>query len=446
MAALGKDDLRRRRRIGSAQALCGLSKSCAAVREVHLSPQIVAAPGRLFRVTSLRGLIRRPLFQCGVLTLLTLWLRMASASGPYFVDAARHISAIETGKLVIHTPGYFLFNLSGFILSHLLHVSAGSALHILNVAFSVAGVAVFYLLTSRLLASRLLPGVSPFWLSLAYTCSPIVWFSADIHSSYAAMTFFAPLLILVLEVDQRLVWACVVWALMMGFRPSDGVFVLPWMLFHALRYPWKQRLAGVLAAIAIVAAWWVPTAQRYGGSLLLPLSSSRQQVHGLAQGILTGHLGVHAAVNAVHTVAGIIMTWGLLTPAVYLGAIAWKRSEIARSMTIFLAPGLAFFLLYYFSDGPYLAYIAAAGFVLAGVHLASRPPATQRTIYAVAIAASVLFMILARPATGKPSKLRAVTDAYFVRYSVPSLKQQRDPRLASLLGACHDQSVAGVCR
>jgi hypothetical protein len=397
-------------------------------------------------VTGLRRLFRLRLFQIGVLTLLTLLLRVASVSGPYFVDAARHIRAIETGKLVIHTPGYFLFNLSGFILSHLLHVSAGSALHILNVAFSVAGVAVFYLLTSRLSASRLLPGVTPFWLSLAYTCSPIVWFSADIHSTYAAMTFFAPLLILVLEVDGRLVWGCVVWALMTGFRPSDGVFVLPWMLFHALRFPWKQRLAGVSAAIAIAAAWWAPTAQRYGGSLLLPLSSSRQQVHGLAQGILTGHLGVHAAVNAVHALAGIIMTWGLLTPAVYLGGIAWKRSPIARSMTIFLAPGLAFFLLYYFSDGPYLAYIAAAGMVLAGVYVASRPPATQRTIYAVAISASMLFMILARPANGTPSKLRAVTDAYFVRYSVRSLKEQRDPRLARLLGACHDQSVMGVCK
>jgi hypothetical protein len=392
-------------------------------------------------VTGLRGLIRLPLFQCGVLTLLTLFLRIASASGPYFVDAPRHISAIESGKLVIHTPGYFLFNLSGFILSHLLHVSAGSALHILNVAFSVAGAAVFYLLTSRLS-----PGLSPFWLSLAYTCSPIVWFSADIHSSYAAMTFFAPLLILVLEVDRRFVWGCVVWALMTGFRPSDGVFVLPWMLFYFMRFPWKQRLAGVFAAIAIVAAWWTPTAKRYGGSLLLPLSSSRQQVHGLAQGILTGHPGVHAAVNAVHTVAGIIMTCDLLTPAVYLGATAWKRSTIARSMTIFVLPGLVFFLLYYFSDGPYLAYIAAAGMVLAGAYLANRPPVTQRTIYAVAICASVLFMILARPATGKPSTLRAVTDAYFVRYSVPSLKEQRDPRLAKLLGACHDQTVEGVCR
>jgi hypothetical protein len=166
----------------------------------------------------------------------------------------------------------------------------------------------------------------------------------------------------------------------------------------------------------------------------------------LAQGILTGHLGVHAAVNVIHTVAGIIMTWGLLTPAVYLGATAWKRSAIARSMTIFLLPGMAFFLLYYFSDGPYLAYVAASGTVLAGVYLANRPRVTQRTIYAVAISASVLFMILARPANGKPSKLRAVTDAYFVRYSVPSLKEQRDPRLAKLLGACHDQTVVGVCK
>jgi hypothetical protein len=143
---------------------------------------------------------------------LTLVLRIASASGPYFVDAARHIHAIESGKLVIHTPGYFLFNASGFAISHLLHVSAGSALHILNVTFSVIGVAVFYLLLLHLKITS-----SPFWLSLAYTCSPIVWFSGDIHSSYAAMTFFAPLLILVLEADRRFVWGCVVWALMTGF-------------------------------------------------------------------------------------------------------------------------------------------------------------------------------------------------------------------------------------
>jgi hypothetical protein len=102
-------------------------------------------------LTGLPRLFRLPLFQCIVLILLTLALRIASASGPYFVDAARHIHAIESGKLVIHTPGYFLFNASGFAISHLLHVSAGSALHILNVTFSVTGVAVsiFFFYISR---------------------------------------------------------------------------------------------------------------------------------------------------------------------------------------------------------------------------------------------------------------------------------------------------------
>jgi hypothetical protein len=392
-------------------------------------------------VQGFRRLSQSSLFQCTVLALFTLLLRIASSSRPYFVDAPRHISAIESGTLVIHPPGYFLFNLTGFFLSHLFHVSAGSALHILNVSFSVSGVVVFYLLLLRF------PAVScPFWLSLAYACSPIVWFSGDIHSTYAAMTFFAPLLILVLEDERRFVWGCVIWALMTGFRPSDGVFVLPWLVFHALRFSWKERLAGILVATALVAAWWVPTAERYHGSLYLPLSSSQQQVRGLAQGVLTGHLGTHAAVNTVHTIAGTIMTWGLLTPAVFLGAFAWTRNTIARSMTIFLAPGLAFFLLYYFSDGPYLAYTAVAGMVLAGVYLANRSPTTQRAIYVIATCASLLFMILARPADGNPSTLRAVTDAYFVRYSVPSLKEQRDPRLAKLLGACHDSAVQGVCK
>jgi hypothetical protein len=392
-------------------------------------------------MSEFRRLLALPVLQCIILMLFSLFLRIASASAPYFVDAARHIHAIESGKLVIHTPGYFLFNLSGFAISHILHISAGSALHILNVTFSVTGVAVFYCLISRL-KMRL----SPFWLTLAYTCSPIVWFSGDIHSSYAAMTFFAPLLILVLEVERRFVWGCVVWALMTGFRPSDGVFVLPWVLFHSVRFPWKERLAGSLAAIAVVAAWWVPTAERYGGGMLLPLQTSQHQAHVLAQGILTGHLGVHALVNIVHALAGIIMTWGLLTPAVCLGVTAWPRNAIARSMIIFVAPGLAFFLLYFFSDGPYLAYQAAAGMVLAAVYLANRPPATQRMIYAVAACASVLFMISARPANGKPSQVRAVLDAYFVRYSVPSLKEQRDPRLAKLLDACNDATVAGICR
>ena len=381
-------------------------------------------------------------FRCSVLALLTLLLRIIGASGPYFSDASRHIKAIESGRLVIHAPGYFLFNASGFVLSHLLHVSAANALQILNIAFSVAGAAVFYLLLTRLTAIR-----SPFLLSLAYICSPIVWFSGDVHSSYASVTFLAPLLILVVESERRFVWGCIIWALLAGFRPSDGVFVLPWMVYHSLQFRWKERLIGIAAAFPITAAWWIPTVLRYGGGLLnLPFRSSGEQANKLAQGLLTGEFGLHAFVNAFHAVAGIIMTWGILAPVLCLGATAWTRNATARSMTIFLLPGLAFFLLYYVSDSPYFAYLAAAGMILAGTYLQEYSAKTRHSVYAVAICASMFFMFCARPADETTSRARAVADAYFLKYSVHALREQEDPRLASLLGACNDSSVRGICR
>lgn len=392
-------------------------------------------------MTRFYRLLQAPAFQCGILILITFLLRIAGASQPYFADAFRHIHAIESGMLVIHPPGYFLFNATGFLISHILHVSTGSALQIMNIAFSVSGAAVFYLLVSRL------PTVpSPFWLSLAYICSPIVWFSGDVHSTYAALTLFSPLLILVVEGEQRFVWGCIVWALMAGFRPADGAFVLPWMAFQSLRFGWKDRLIGVSATILIVAAWWIPTAQRYRGNLASPLIYSGDQLNSVAQGVLTGHLGLHAVVNAFHAIAGLIMTWGVLTPAVCLGVTVWTRNGIARSMAILMAPGLVFFLLYYVADAPYVVYLAAPGMILAGVYLAKWSAKRRLTGYAVAISASLIFMICARPADGRPSKTRAVADAYFFKYSVPSLKGQKDPRLASLLGACNDSSVLGVCR
>ena len=381
------------------------------------------------------------LVRCGALALLTLLLRILGASGPYFADSSRHIRAIESGLLVIHAPGYILFNTTGFFLAHLLHLSAGSALQVLNITFSVAGSVVFYLLLTRF------PGISsPFWLALVYVCSPVVWFSGDVHCTYAAAAFFAPLLILVVEGERRFVLGCVVWALMTGFRPSDGVFVLPWMVFRSLRFGWRERLTGIAAAVPIVAAWWIPTVARYGGGWLSPLRYSGEQVQGLAQGVLTGQLALHALVNAAHAAAGMIMTWGVLTAAVCLEMAASVRRADARSMTIFLVPGLAFFLLYFVSDAPYFAFAAAAGMVLAGERLAKWPDGRRRLGYAAAICASVLFMLCARTVDGTASKMRAVADAYFLKYSVPSLREQRDPRLASLLGACGDSSVRGICR
>jgi hypothetical protein len=103
-------------------------------------------------------------------------------------------------------------------------------------------------------------------------------------------------------------------------------------------------------------------------------------------------------------------------------------------MATFIAPGLGFLFLYFVSDGLYFAYTAAAGMVSAGAYLTGLSPRRRRVGYGVAIVTSALFMSFARTAEGKPSPIRAVADAYFLKYSVPSLKEKKDPRLASLLG------------
>jgi len=359
--------------------------------------------------------------QLVLLVATTFLLRILSTSSPYYVDGPRHVRAVETGRLVIHAPGYFLFNLCAWLVSHSLHITAATALELINIAFSVAATAVFYLLASRLLKNT----TTPFWLTLAYACSPVVWFSADIHSTYAAMTFFAPLLLFLLEAGQgdgRFVFACFVWALMIGFRPPDGVFVLPWMLYQSLRFPVKQRIAGAIAAAVVIALWWIPTAHQFGGGLLSPLSQSHTQAAKLAQGVLTGHLTIHAFTNIAHTLFGITLAWGLLTPALLLGALRANRDRLARSITIYIAPGLAFFLLYFFSDATYLAYAIAPGMVLAALFLEEKRFALRQHVCPLAAAASLLFMVTART-SDRPSKPRAVADAYLLQYSVPSLKQ-----------------------
>jgi len=84
--------------------------------------------------------------------------------------------------------------------------------------------------------------------------------------------------------------------------------------------------------------------------------------------------------------------------------------------------------------------------ILASVFLANWSPAQQRASLVSAVCASLIYMIVARPVDPRASKARAVADAYFLKYSIHALKGQKDPRLASLLGACNDPDVHGICR
>lgn len=394
----------------------------------------------------LKVLSQRPLFftkriwEGLFIVLATVATRLWSLSGPYYVDAPRHIESILNGKLVIHPPGYIAFNATGFLVYRLFHVTADHALQMVNITFSILSASTFFCL-----ANRLKKVSEPFLLALAYTLSPIVWFSAAIHSTYASMTFFAPLLLLCLEAEGSFLWGCLVWGMLTAFRPSDGFFLLPWMVYKATAYPLNKRLGGAAICVASIIAWWVPTALRYHMGWLGPFSTSLAQMMNLAQGVLVGGGSKHAGANIVHAILAAIVSIGLLLPWSVAGFIKCRRSPLAMSLLVYVAPGLLFFFLVYVSDAAYYAFLIAPLVLLGGIELEYYSAIVRKSILVLASVVSLLFMLFAHQSS-RPSTLGALTDAYVTRYSVPSVKEHKAARLAELLGKCGSEDVKGVCK
>lgn len=377
----------------------------------------------------------------GILLLLTLMSRWASRSLPYFVDGPEHAKAIQVGTLIIQPPGYFLFELTGLMVSKLFHVSPSASLSIVNIMFGVSAVLVFYFLSTRFFDLQ-----HSFMLSLAYAASPLVWFVSDIHSTYAAMTFFAPLLFLLVEAENHFVLGCLAWSFMAGFRPSDGVFVVPWMLYHGMSQTWSTRIKGGVVAVAGVLLWWLPTAKRMGGGFFSPITASRSMASKVAHGPLTSHLSLLSLMNVIRGFSGMLIAWGILLPFLTIGAaILWRRHSAVKSSLIWMIPGISYFLLYYIADASYFSFCVAPGLLIVGFLLCDLAKPLRSAVYSCAITASLLFMFLAHPIEPN-SKPKALLDAYFMKYSVWSLKHQYGPTLSDLLGVCGQKDVLGACK
>ena len=404
----------------------------------HSEPPIVFVnPFGLFR----QHPVRLRAVHMGILLLLTLMSRWASRSLPYFVDGPRHVEAVQDGTLFIQPPGYFLFEFTGLIVSKLLHVSPSVSLSIVNIMFGVSAVLVFYFLATRFFDLE-----HSLMLSMVYAATPLVWFVADIHSTYAAMTFFAPLLFLLVETENHFVLGCLAWSFMAGFRPSDGVFVVPWMLYHGIRQTWGSRIKGGVVAAAGVLLWWLPTAQRMGGGFFSPITASKSMASSVAHGPLSSHPSLLSVMNVMRGFSAMLIAWGVLLPFLAIGAvILWHRHSAVKSSLIWMIPGISYFLLYYIADASYFSFCVAPGLLIVGFLLCELAKPLRTAVYSCAITASLLFIFLAHPIEPN-SKPKAFLDAYFIKYSVWSLKHQYGPTLSDLLGVCGQKDVFGACK
>jgi hypothetical protein len=369
-----------------------------------------------------------------LLGVLTLASRLIFTSSPYFVDGPRHVYFIEHGQIFVSSPpGYFLFGETAKIISVLLNVSAATAISIMNVSFSICGAIIF-----ANLATRLIPGILGVLLAFCYAFSDTVWFVSDIHSTYAAITFFVPAVLYAICIDESGWLTGVLWAAMTGFRPSDGVFLLPFVLFAVGRRGMRHVAIFAIAALPVLAVWYIPTARHFGGSLFSPLTAAGGQAHHLANGLFVNEPWQRKVGNLVHIALGSFNAWNILTPFLFIGC--FSRTTWTRAALLCFTPGLLFFIFYFFSDSSYYSYLIAPGFLLAGVGLQQLRPRYGVIVTFIALSISILQMTVARPLQSR-TVTAAVINAYCLKYSGWGIRNQYDPRLRDTLELIHERET-----
>jgi 4-amino-4-deoxy-L-arabinose transferase-like glycosyltransferase len=366
-----------------------------------------------------------------VLAAFTLITRLLFHGPPYFVDGPAHIRSILQKVYIIQPPGYWLFNrIAGLFPDPVIGIST------MNIFFSVAGVVVFYYAALFFTGTR-----SAFLAALAYSCVFYIWFSGEVHSTHTSQVLFpiATFCALLCYEQDKANWklwlAAIVFAVGAGMRPSDGVFLLPMLLYYSAVRLTRRNAAAFLALIFLLCLGWVvPT--------LLAFSHVTGGIHGAlaytqdiaTQKSITTKVNAESMANISRFVVPIVVAfWPVLAAAVLNVKRNWQDWRI-RMLLLWIVPGSLFFTLSYISDAPYLNFLSAAILLLA--------VGAPRMMAVSALWNAIVFLGFSPiPSRRLPVNIWNCYVGHFTSYGV---KHQWFPNLSALqgsrsLGADHDE-------
>ena len=361
-----------------------------------------------------------------VIFALTAGLRIPFTSKPYFADGPAHLLAIKQGVYLIEPPGYWLFNHSAALFPN-----PAMGISVLNILFASLGAVIFYAVARWFMPLFRARAATALYATVFYA-----WFSAEVHSTYASQLLFPVLtfycLLRSLEGRRRswLYAAAIAFAIGAGMRPSDGLFLLPMMIYFLFRYAWNWRAIGpTLLATILCLAWFIPTciglAKLQGVHNSLHYMANIVSVVSIARGLNSG-----SEANIIRLLLPLLVAFGIV-----LMGLRRKWDEVDRLLALWIIPGFLFFLLSYVSDAPYLDYFTAAI-----VLLCARGTSVRR-LSAAALLNAVIFLFLppictigmARPAV-LPVK---VINHYVLQYTLPESRRHRLHRLSEDQGSCY---------
>jgi hypothetical protein len=323
-----------------------------------------------------------------ILATFVLVTRIPCRAPLYFADDGAHIHSILLKTYVIQPPGYWLFNYFAGLFS-----DPVLAITVMNILFSVAGVVIFYY-TACFFTGR----VNAFLAALAYSTIYYVWFSGEIHCTYASQILFPVAIYYVLlcyERDQAkwMLWlAALLFAMGAGLRPSDGAFLIPMVLyFSVFRMPRKEAFWFLPLIALLCLGWLVPTRLAYehytdGVRSLVGYVAAIAKERSILSGVRKETVANFAR-YAIVIFAGFWPVLGLALRSAIHNRNDWR----IRALVIWIVPGSLFFLFCTLSLAPYLNLLTAAILLL----VVSAPGAwTGRLLIVTALWNAFVFLAL----------------------------------------------------
>ena len=355
-----------------------------------------------------------------VLAIATLISRILCRGDLYFADGLVHIRAITDQTYIIQPPGYWLFN-------RFIGLFAGDPVRnisVLNILFSVAAVVVFYYLALFFTGQR-----NAFLASLAYSSIFYLWFSGEVHSTYASQALFPIAFFLTSlhyerkQANWKLVLAAILFAVGAGFRPSDGAFLLPLIGFYAIaRLPRIKAILFLSCALLLCLGWIIPTELAYsryyaGFDGVISYLRMITSVKSVTKGVNSTSIA-----NMVRYFLPMITAFLFVLHPIASNLIRnWKDWRV-RAMLVWILPGSLFFIFICIYDAPYLNLLTAPFLLLA----VSAP----RRMMTTALWNSLLFLSLAPI----PSTRLAVNiwNCDVVKFSLYGIRHQWWPNLSDV--------------
>ena len=353
------------------------------------------------------------------LAVFTLGTRLLCRGPVYFADGPAHIQSIVDKVYVIQPPGYWLFNrIAGLFDNPVL------AIVTMNILFSVAGIVAFYYAASFFTGRW-----NAFLAALAYSTVFYIWFSGEVHSTYASQILFpVATFCALLHYDRdRIRWvlwlAAGLFALGAGLRPSDGAFMIPMVLYFAIfRLPRKEAIIFLSLITVFCLGWFIPTC--------VALSKYHDHQNG-AVGYVSDIVKVKSILTGVnsytlgnilrYTVPLLAAFWPVLGFAVLRIVRNWQDWRV-KAMVIWIVPGSLFFLLSLITDAPYLNFLSAAILLLAVT--------APRMMIVTALWNAILFFAISPVPSQK--LVVNIANCYVLKYTRYGIQHQWQPNLSQI--------------